>query len=190
MIGYVGARGDEAARDRLRNLAVALSFYLAVLLSFALLGVAAAYIGELLARWKPVFAAIAAGISFLAGLAMIFSPQLRRRLPEPEARRLGPGGAFVFGIVYSVAVVTTSTGPLLLLLAAAAAIGDLLFGALLAVAYAVGRGFPFLLLGIFGDWIIRWAARFARFARLAELVLGAGLVGLAIYLSWTAVRLA
>lgn len=130
------------------NFAVALSFYAAVLLSFAVLGVVAAYVGEWLSRWEAIFLGVSAAISLLAGLAMIFSPRTRKLLPEPRAKRLGLGGAFLFGILYSVAVVSTSTGPLLLLLAGAAAVGDPLFGGLLSVAL---RAWPRLSVCAAGD---------------------------------------
>lgn len=50
MVGYVGTSAAGAGRNRLRNLAVALLFYSAVLLSFAVLGVVAAYVGQFLSR--------------------------------------------------------------------------------------------------------------------------------------------
>lgn len=90
-------------------------------------------------------------------------------------------GAFVYGILYSVATITTSAGPLMLLLTVAAAIGKPLYGAFLSLGYAIGRGAPFLFFGIFAGAAGRWLAGVGEFARPAEIVSGLALLGLAAY---------
>jgi cytochrome c-type biogenesis protein len=95
-------------------------------------------------------------------------------------------GAFLYGFCYSVATVTTSAGPLLLLLTVAAAIGRPAYGAALSLSYAVGRGLPFLLLGLFAGAVGTWLARVNRARRIAEVVSGIALVALAGYFAWLA----
>lgn len=87
----------------------------------------------------------------------------------------------MYGFLYSVATVTTSAGPLLLLLTIAAAIGNPLYGAALSLSYAVGRGLPFLLLGLFAGTVGAWLARIGRARRIAEVVSGVALIALAVY---------
>ncbi len=87
----------------------------------------------------------------------------------------------MYGFLYSVATVTTSAGPLLLLLTVAAAIGNPLYGAILSLSYAIGRGLPFLLLGLFAGTVGAWLARIGRARRIAEVVSGVALVALAVY---------
>lgn len=107
---------------------------------------------------------------------------MRRRIPDPNVRKRGGlAGAFVYGFLYSVATVTTSAGPLLLLLTIAAAVGNPLYGALLSLAYAIGRGIPFLLLGLFAGTVGAWLARIGTARRIAEVVSGIALIGLAVY---------
>ncbi len=119
-------------------------------MSLLALGIAASYAGKLFSRWSAAFAVGAAVFALAAGLAALFGPVLRRRIPDPNVRKRGGlAGAFLYGFLYSVATVTTSAGPLLLLLTVAAAIGNPLYGAVLSLSYAIGRGIPFLLLGLF-----------------------------------------
>jgi len=151
-------------------------------LSLLALGTAAAFLGRLLSRWSAVFAVATALFSLVAGLAAIFGPVLRRYIPDPEiAKRNGIAGAFLYGLCYSVATVTTSAGPLLLLLTIAAAIGRPAYGAALSLSYAIGRGVPFLLLGLFAGTVGAWLARIESARRVAEVVSGVALLALAMY---------
>ena len=138
-------------------------------------------------RWKAAFAVGAALFSLVAGLAAIFGPTVRRYIPDPEVnKRGGIAGAFLYGLLYSVATVTTSAGPLLLLLTIAAAIGRPVYGAALSLSYAIGRGLPFLLLGMFAGTVGSWLARLGPARRIVEVVSGVALVTLAFYFAWLA----
>lgn len=175
---------------RRHGVALSLAFFLGLVLCLAGLGTAAALLGRLLARWGAAFAAGTAFMALLAGLAALFGPALRRRVPDPEVRRRGGVlGSFLYGLVYSVATITTSAGPLLLLLTVAAAIGKPVFGAGIALAYAIGRGLPFLLLGLFAGRVGALVARVERYRRAAEVVSGIVLIGLAGYFAWLAAAL-
>lgn len=147
-----------------------------------MLGTAASVLGRLLTRWKVQFAFGTAFLSLVAGVALLSGPLIRRRIPSPSVRRKrGAAGAFLYGLLYSVATITTSGGPLLLLLTVAAAIGRPGYGALLALAYAVGRGLPFLLLGLFAERVGRTIGRLDKYQRLAEVLSGIALLGLSLY---------
>jgi cytochrome c-type biogenesis protein len=150
--------------------------------SLVALGTAAAYLGRLVAKWSAVFAVSAAIFSLVAGLAALFAPLLRDRFSDPSIeQRGGLIGAFVYGLSYSVATVTTSAGPLFLLLTIAAAIGRPAYGAALSLSYAVGRGVPFLLLGLFAGTVAAWIGRLNRVRRMAEIISGVALLALAAY---------
>lgn len=152
-----------------------------------MLGTAAAVLGRLLAGWRRAFAIAAAALTAVAGAAVLFGPALRRQVPDPGIeRRSGVAGAFTYGVLFSVATITTSAGPLLLLLTVAAAVGRPLYGALLSLAYAVGRGAPFLVLAIFSAQVQRWIARVERLRRPFEIVSGLALVGVAGYFVYIA----
>ena len=146
------------------------------------LGTAAAVLGRLLAGWRRGFAIGAAALTVLAGLAVLFGPAFRRLVPDPQVpRRAGVPGAFTYGVLFSVATITTSAGPLMLLLTVTAAVGRPLYGALLSLAYAVGRGAPFLAFAIFSGRVQRWLDRVERLRRPFEVVSGVALVAVAAY---------
>jgi cytochrome c-type biogenesis protein len=83
--------------------------------------------------------------------------------------------------MYSVATLTTSAGPLLLLLTVATAVGRPVYGAAISLAYGVGRGAPFLALGLFAGQLGRWLERVERARRPAEVVSGVALLAVAVY---------
>ncbi len=183
MISYIGAHdhGDDA-KARRSALPLAASFFFGVTLSLLALGTAAAYFGRLLVQWSASFAVAAAVLSIVAGLVALFGPALRRRVSNPNVKkRGGMGGAFVYGLFYTVATLTTSAGPLMLLLTIAAAVGQPLYGAVLSLAYGVGRGLPFLLVGLFAGRIAGWLARLERGQRAVEVVSGVSLIGVGVY---------
>ena len=169
---------------------LALSFFVGVVLSIVALGVAAAFVGRLLADWSIAFGIATAALSLVAGLAAIFAPQLRRRIPAPDIPKGGGvSGAFAYGLAYTLATVTTGAGPLFLLLTVTAAIGRPAYGGLLSLAYGIGRGLPFLLLGMFAGAVGSWLARVERLRRGAELVSGIALVVIGGYFAWLAYAL-
>lgn len=169
---------------------LSLAFFCGVVLSLLALGTAAAYFGRVLSQWSAAFAVGAAVFSLAAGLAAIFGPWLRRYIPDPEiAKRGSVAGAFVYGLCYSVATITTAAGPLFLLLTVTAAIGRPAYGAMLSLSYAVGRGAPFLLLGLFAGTVGAWLASMGRARRVAEVVSGIALLILAVYFGRLALTL-
>jgi cytochrome c-type biogenesis protein len=60
-------------------------------------------------------------------------------------------GSFLYGFIFSLG---TSAAPLLLLLTVAAAQARPEYGFILALAFGIGRGLPFLLAGIFAGLLI------------------------------------
>ena len=170
---------------------IAFAFFLGILLSIVGLGIAASAIGRLLAEWSIGFAIATAVVSLVAGTAAILAPRIRRRFRSPEIeKRSGISGAFLYGLGYTLATVTTGAGPLFLLLTISAAIGRPAYAGMLSVAYGVGRGLPFLLLGIFAGALGSWLARVERLRRGAELVSGIALVAIGGYFTWLAYALA
>jgi cytochrome c-type biogenesis protein len=169
---------------------LAFSFFIGVVLSITALGIAASVVGRLLAGWSVGFAVATAVLSLIAGLAAIFAPQLRQRIAAPGIqKRGGVSGAFLYGLAYTLATVTTGAGPLFLLLTITAAIGRPVYGGLLSLAYGVGRGLPFLLLGIFAGAVGSWLARVERLRRGTELVSGIALIAIGGYFTWLAYAL-
>lgn len=164
------------------GLRIGLAFFAGLVIALVALGTTAAIIGRLLAEWRRGFAIGAAILTMAAGIAVLFAPQFRKRVPDPTVRQgRGVLGAFTYGIVFSVATITTSAGPLILLLTVAAAMGRPFYGAVLSLAYAIGRGLPFLLLAIFSSYVQRWIDRVERARRPFEIASGVALIGVAAY---------
>lgn len=180
----MGSQIEGAPEDKRRRRVVLLSlaFFFGIVLSLLALGIAASFAGRLYSKWNVGFALGAALFSLLAGLGAIFGPLLRRFVPDPEvSKRGGIAGAFLYGLLYSIATITTSARPLLLLLTIAAAIGRPAYGAVLSLSYAIGRGVPFLLLGLFAGTVGAWLAPLGFARRIVEVASGIALVGLAVY---------
>lgn len=194
LVGYVGSNIDDddgsSTQGRTNGSRIGIAFFIGLVLSLTALGIAAALMGRVLAQWASGFAAATAVLTLGAGLFALLGPRIRRRIPDPDVRRRGGvGGAFVYGLLYSVATVTSSGVPLLLLLTVAAAIGRPVFGALIAFAFALGRGAPFLLLGMFAG-SSRVVSRLESFRRPTEVVSGIVLIGLSFYFVRLAAALA
>jgi cytochrome c-type biogenesis protein len=88
-------------------------------------------------------------------LGLMWPGWVRLRLPwfAPRAKRpMSAWGAFGLGMVFSVAVCPVCTPALVVLLGAAAAIASPLFGAVLLLAFSVGRAIPIML----GAWASAW----------------------------------
>lgn len=181
--GDASVDGASRRHGHTRGAALSLAFFVGLVLTLSALGTAAALLGRLLTQWKGPFAIGAAALTLAAGLATLFAPSLRRHVPDPEVRqRRGVLGALIYGVLYSVATITTSAGPLILLLTVAAAMGRPVYGLGLSFAYGLGRGLPFLALGLFAGRVSVWIERIEPARRGIEIVSGVALLGLAIYL--------
>ena len=158
------------------------AFFVGLVLALVVLGTTAAILGRLLSDWRRGFALGAAALTAVAGFVVLFGPHFRRLVPDPPVLRgSGVAGAFTYGVLFSVATITTSAGPLMLLLTIAAAIGQPAYGALLSLGYAVGRGAPFLALAIFSGRVQRWLDRVERIRRPFEIISGLALLAVAAY---------
>ena len=86
-------------------------------------------------------------------------------------------GAFQYGFIFSP---RTSAAPLLVLLTLSAAQARAEYGVLLAFAFGVGRGLPFLIVGLFAGLMMRCAS-LARWRRPLQIVSGCALLTVAVY---------
>lgn len=144
-LGVAGVVGTAESRTRGSGLKIATAFFAGLVLSLTALGALAGLLGlvatQVVGQWWML---IMAGLAFVAALAVLFASSLR--LPDITPLRW-PGvlGAFIYGLIFSLGTPAVS---LLLVLTVAAAEHRPAYGALLALGYGVGRGLPFLLLGL------------------------------------------
>jgi cytochrome c-type biogenesis protein len=111
-----------------------------------------------------------------AAILAFWGPRLR---PSQLAALRKPGvtGAFVYGFIFSLG---TSAAPLLVLLTVAASQAGTGYGLLLSFAFGIGRGLPFLLVGVFAGAVMR-VARIGAWRRTIQFVSGSALVFVTIY---------
>lgn len=162
------------------------AFFIGLIVALTALGTGAAAAGRLLIRYDALFSLLAAIVTGTVGIVALAGPWVRQHVPDPLIRqRSDVTGAFTYGIAYSVATITSSAAPLVLILTVAAAMGRPFYGALLSLAFAVGRGLPFLALGLATGQASRrmrpWLDRLDSGRRTLEIMSGIALVGLAAY---------
>lgn len=152
-LGMAGMAGASETQSRSRGIVIALSFFAGIVVNLTVLGAVAGHIGAVLTQsfgqyWVFIMAVvslIAAGLAFLGP-----------RLPVSTLaalRRPGLEGAFTYGFIFSLG---TSAAPLLLLLTISAAQAELVYGLLLSFAFGIGRGLPFLVIGVFAGAMVRF----------------------------------
>jgi cytochrome c-type biogenesis protein len=156
---------------------IAIAFFLGIVVNLVMVGALAGRLGALLTEtfgryWSLVMAAM----SF--GAAVVAFRGTRLKVDQLEAlRRPGLAGAFLYGFVFSLG---TSVAPLLLLLTFAAAQRSPENGFVLAFAFGLGRGLPFLLVGLFAGAVMR-LARVTLWRRAIEVLSACSLLFVSIY---------
>jgi cytochrome c-type biogenesis protein len=117
-----------------------------------------------------------ATFSLVADVAAFWGPRVKvQRLAD--LRRPGITGALAYGFIFSLG---TSAAPLLVLLTVSAAQARAEYGLLLAFAFGVGRGLPFLIVGLCAGLMMRFAA-LARWRRPLQILSGCALLTVAAY---------
>lgn len=176
-IGVATAAGGTETQERRSGMLIALAFFLGIVVNLTVLGVLAGRLGAFLTESFGRYWALAmAGFSLVAAIVAFWGPRLNvQRLAD--LRRPGISGAFVYGFIFSLG---TSAAPLLVLLTVAAAQANAEYGLLLAFAFGVGRGLPFLIVGLFAGLIVRFAS-LTRWRRPLQIVSGCALLTVAVY---------
>lgn len=154
-IGIAGLVGSSESRSRKAGLLIAVAFFAGIVLNLVLLGLLAGQLGLVLSETFGRAWALGMAIFSLAGAIIAWrGPRLKPEQLE-SLRRSGIAGALLYGFIFSLG---TSAAPLLLLLTAAAALSNPGWGFATALAFGIGRGFPFLLVGLFSGALMRFAA--------------------------------
>jgi cytochrome c-type biogenesis protein len=184
-IGIAGVVGTSETQAKSRGLLIALAFFAGIVVNLTVLGAMAGRMGAVLTESFGKYWTLAmAAASLLAAMLAFHGP----RLPvEKIAAHKMPGiaGAFGYGFIFSLG---TSAAPLLLLLTVLAEAKPL-YGLLLAFAFGVGRGLPFLLVGVFAGALMR-LTRLARWDRPIQVVSGVVLLIVSFYYARAFVTLA
>ncbi|ORE88796.1 putative Cytochrome c biogenesis protein [Oceanococcus atlanticus] len=178
VLGYV-----TRARAPREALAYAGALCTGLILTHVLLGIGAALGGAwaqqaLSRQWAGVLG------PFLIVLGLIWTGWLRLPLPwvSLRGRRVATlGGAFMIGIPLSVGICPACSPGLWVGLGASAAMGSVAYGALLMLAFGVGRAVPLLV----GAWSLGWLEGLrglAHWRRAFEITGGLTLMAVGLYL--------
>ncbi len=176
-LGFAGYVGSTSVRESKTGFAVTFSFFIGIVFCLTLLGAIAGYSGIFLnemfgkywALGMAIIALVAAGIAF-------YGPYLRVGQLE-SLRKPGIGGSFIYGFIFSLG---TSAAPLLLLLSFAVAKASLIYGLLLAFCFGIGRGLPFLVVGLFSSSVSK-LAKLSWLRKSIQILSGIALLYLSFY---------
>lgn len=176
-LGIAGMVSSNTSGRNRNGILVAVAFFAGIVVNLALLGAIAGRLGIILTEsFGRYWALMMMLVSVAAAIAAFYGPRLKTtRLAS--LRKPGIGGSFIYGFIFSLG---TSAAPLLLLLSIAAATADPWYGMLLALFFGIGRGLPFLLVGLFAGAVSR-LARLAWLRRSLQIISGSALLFVGVY---------
>lgn len=142
------------AREKRQALSLGGAFIFGMIITHVALGMAAASGGE----WAQSVMGRQWGLLLgpvLIVLGLVWPGWLKLKLPWLSMRGQkvsGHWGAFLLAIPFSIAICPFCAPALVVALTASAAVGSVAFGAVLLLAFAIGRSIPILL----GAWSVGW----------------------------------
>ena len=186
IVGYVGGSHDLSRR---RAFVLSSTFALGLAITFMLLGVVAALVGGLIGGTSRVWFYVVAAVCVVIGLQMLgvirlSTPMWFGGLRERVGLR-GVPGALALGLVSGLVASQCATPVLAAILTYVMAEGALLYGALLLLVYALGRGVPVVLAGTFTGAVKRLQAA-GRWSGAIERASGVIMIAVGLYFVWIA----
>ncbi|OJU62063.1 MAG: thiol:disulfide interchange protein [Armatimonadetes bacterium 55-13] len=176
-IGVAGQAGAREGEAKGTGLWTALAFFSGIVVNLTILGALAGRLGAVLSESFGKYWALGMSLfSLVAAVVAFYGPRLKTG-ELASLRRPGLLGAFGYGFVFSLG---TSAAPLLLLIAVAAAEARPVYGFVLALAFGVGRGLPFLLAGAFAGAVMR-LTRLGSWRRAVHYASGVALLFVSFY---------
>ncbi|MCO5279177.1 MAG: sulfite exporter TauE/SafE family protein [Saprospiraceae bacterium] len=176
-LGFAGYVGSTTIRESKTGFSITFSFFLGIVFCLTVLGAIAGYLGVFLTETFGKYWALVMGIiSIIAAGIAFYGPYLRVRQLE-ALRRPGIGGSFIYGLIFSLG---TSAAPLLLLLSFAASKASIFYGLILALLFGIGRGLPFLVVGLFASSVSK-LAKLTWLRKSIQIISGVALLYLSFY---------
>jgi cytochrome c-type biogenesis protein len=177
-LGYIGGfTGDGKPTDRRRLLAGVGLFILGFSVVFIATGVLFGTAGLLLRSWLDIITPIAGVVIIVMGLVFVGQFTFLQRTLKPRVTvATGLAGAPLLGIVFAIGW-TPCLGPVLIAVNAIVFDnGDPWRGGILALAYCLGLGVPFLLVALGVSWFAGSVAFLKRNVRTINVIGGSVLV--------------
>ena len=176
-LGFIGGFDSGEPGGRRRLLLGVLLFILGFSIVFVLTGVLFGYVGLLLESWLDIILRVAGVLLIIMGAVFIGQVSFLQRTFKPQWKiATGLAGAPLLGIVFALGW-TPCLGPTLIAVnSLALESGNPGRGALLAVAYCIGLGIPFLLVALGFGWVTGSVAWIKRHIRVINIIGGALLI--------------
>lgn len=153
-LGIAGLVSSNTENKSNRGFMIALAFFTGIVVCLSILGALAGKLGIFFTEsFGQYWALSMALISAVAAVFAFYGPRFTTT-KLAAMRKPGIGGSFVYGLIFSLG---TSAAPLLLLLSVAAATANPIYGFILALVFAIGRGLPFLIVSSFAGAVTKFA---------------------------------
>lgn len=175
--GMAGVAGESESRTRKSGFLIALSFFAGIVVNLTVLGAVAGRLGAVLTESFGRYWTLTMALMSLAAAGVAFRGPRLKVSELSSLRRPGLLGAFLYGFLFSLG---TSAAPLFLLLTVAVAKGSPLYGIALAFVFGLGRGLPFLFVGIFSGALVRLTS-FGQWRRALQVLSGSALLAVSAY---------
>lgn len=182
-LAYVSGTADSSgqAGARWRQLAGAALFVAGFTVVLVLFLAAAGTVGVWLLEWQDVVTRVLGALIILMGVVFVggfgFLQRTARVLPRP---RVGLWGAPLLGVGFALGW-TPCLGPTLtVIMSLSLQQGSVWRAVLLALAYCVGLGVPFLLMALGFGWLARGTAWFRRHIRAVNIAGGVLLLAIGV----------
>jgi cytochrome c-type biogenesis protein len=187
IIGYVGGSRDLS---RQQSFNISLLFAIGLAVTFMILGIIASLVGGLLGGSTRLWYYLVAGVCFVIGLQML--GVLNLALPSwfgglrEKVQHKGLPGAFLLGLVSGLVASQCATPVLAAILTyVMAQQASLIYGAVLLLLYALGRGVPIVLAGTFAG-LLKGFRSLGRWADWMEKASGVIILLVGGYFLWIA----
>lgn len=176
-LGMASVVSASESLSRRSGFLIAAAFFAGIVVNLTLLGALAGRLGAVLTESFGRYWTLAMALfSLIAAIGAFGGPRLKVD-QLAVLRRPGLVGAFGYGFIFSLG---TSAASLLLLLTVAAAQGRPEYGVTLAFTFGLGRGLPFLLVGLFAGAVMR-LTRLGSWRRALEMTSGGALLFVSAY---------
>ncbi len=182
IIGYVGGTDESNVK---KSFTLSLVFALGSALTFTLLGIGAATLGRILSFTGSIWT-LALGILMVLMALQIW--EIFEFIPSSYLvnlnKKTGKLGAFLAGILSGLFASPCSTPILIVVLGLVAQGGNILWGGLLLLLYAVGHSFVVILVGTSMGWVnrMRGNAHYERINQVVKILLGLFVLAIGLYL--------
>ena len=193
-LGYVGGMsampGEQDRQERRRLVLGVLLFVVGFAAVFVLFSVAFASLGALLRTWLPLVTQIAGVIVIAMGFVFIGQVSfMQNRLSLPVQASTGVAGAPLLGVIFGFGWAPCVGPTLVAVNTLALSVGDIPRAVVLALAYSLGLGVPFVLIALGLQFAATTMSFLRRHVRAINISGGVFLmlIGLAMVLGlWTA----